>query len=56
MTGAATFLMVAAALVMLALWLARYDIARRTIKGWGLTRFLYAFGSLAFFLSPSIIG
>jgi hypothetical protein len=30
----------AAALVALAVWLARYDIARRTIKGRGLTRFI----------------
>lgn len=36
----AAYSIFAAALVMLALWLARYDIARRTIKGKGLTRFI----------------
>lgn len=40
LTVAATFSIMAAALVMLALWLARYDVARRTIKSKGLTRFI----------------
>src|SRR5699024_2813285 len=40
MITAVAFPMIAAALIALALWLARYDIARRTIRGKGLTRFI----------------
>lgn len=40
MITAVAFPIIATALVALALWLARYDIARRTIRGKGLTRFI----------------